>query len=142
MTVTPCTRIDEGFKAGRGAGKDRHGAFYLRTRHGEIAGMIGQALILLVGRVVLLIDDDEAQIAIGQENRRAGACNDTGAASGYFTPCPAALGRPDGRMPERWRHPKAVFKPRRNGLVRAISGSSTSTCASGSRRKSSAIASR
>ena len=38
-----------------------------RANHGHVAGVITHAVLLLVGRIVLLIDDDEAELGVGQE---------------------------------------------------------------------------
>ena len=39
----------------------------MAAHHGHVAGVIVNAVLLLVGLVVLFIDDDEAEIGIGQK---------------------------------------------------------------------------
>ena len=46
------------------------------AHHGHVAGIVEDAVFLLVGRVMLLVDDDQAEIFERQEQRRAGAGND------------------------------------------------------------------
>ena len=45
----------------------------MRAHHRHVAGVIMRAVLLLVGLVVLLIDDDQAEFGVGQEQRRARA---------------------------------------------------------------------
>ena len=48
----------------------------MRAHHRHVAGVIMRAFVLLVGLVVLLIDDDEPEIGVGQKQRRARADHD------------------------------------------------------------------
>ena len=52
-----------------------------------------RAVLLLVGRVVLFIDDDEAEIGIGQEQRRARADDHLHLVRGDRRPGARALAR-------------------------------------------------
>jgi len=45
----------------------------MAAHHRHVAGVVMHAVFLFVGRVVLLIDNDEAEIRIRQEQRRARA---------------------------------------------------------------------
>ena len=48
----------------------------MRAHHRHVAGMIMRAFVLLVGLVVLFIDDDQAQIGVRQKQRGARAHHD------------------------------------------------------------------
>ena len=64
----------------------RGGAF-----HGHVPGGIRQAILLLVGAVVFLVDDDQAEPGEGREHGRAGADEDAMLAAGAFVPNVEAL---------------------------------------------------
>ena len=71
----------------------------MRADHRHIARLIGDAVLLLVGLVVLLIDDDEAEIGEGQEQRRAGADHELRLVLGHRAPDAAAHRRRQPRVP-------------------------------------------
>ena len=71
----------------------------LRAHHRDVAGMILDALLLLEARLVRLVDDDQAELRIGQEQGRAGADHDPGLAGRDRPPGAAALRLPEARMP-------------------------------------------
>ena len=48
----------------------------MRAHHGHVAGVIVHALVLLVGLVVFLVDDDQPEIRVGKKQRRARADHD------------------------------------------------------------------
>jgi hypothetical protein len=64
-----------------------------RAHHGHVARVIAHAVLLLVGRVMLLVDDDEAEVGIRQEQRRPGAGNNTDLPGRYRGPGSGALTR-------------------------------------------------
>ena len=97
-----------------------------RAHHGHVAGVIGDAILLLVGAVVLLIDDDEAELRKGQEQRRARADNDLRLARSDGAP--DARARLRALTPEchsTGGAPKRAAKRATKGAVSAISGIST-----------------
>ena len=75
-----------------------------RPHHRHVAGVIDDAFILLVGRLVLLIDDDEAQVGEGQETAPS-ARPATTLASPFrrAAPDPGAAARRQAGMPFRRR---------------------------------------
>ena len=58
-----------GLDSGCGARKDDGAASEVRAHHGHIARMILDALLLLEARLMRFIDDNQAKVAIGQEQR-------------------------------------------------------------------------
>src|SRR5262249_52847455 len=44
----------------------------MATHHCHVAGVIVNAILLLVGGVMLLVDNDKAEIRVGKEERRPG----------------------------------------------------------------------
>ena len=70
-----------------------------RAHHRHVAGVIVHAVFLLVGRVVLLIDDDQAEVRIRQEQRRARADDHADLAGATAAPGARALARRQLRMP-------------------------------------------
>ena len=93
--------VGEGFQRGRGG--DQHGRRGAEpgADHGHVAGVVNDAFLLLEGGFVLLVDDDEAEVGEGKEQRRAGADDDGGGAIGDGAPGGAAgaggeVGVPDG----------------------------------------------
>ena len=75
--------------------------FDSRPHHRHVAGVIGDAFILLVGRLMLLIDDDQAQVGEGQEQRRPGAGHHAHVAFRRAAPDPRAAARRQAGMPFR-----------------------------------------
>ena len=57
--------------ARRRAAGDEHGAGLRGAALGHAARVVARVALVLVGRVVLLVDDDEADVAHGREDRRA-----------------------------------------------------------------------
>jgi hypothetical protein len=104
--------------------------------------VIDEAVLLLVGAVVLLIDDDQSEVVEGQVEGRAAPDDDAAAAGGDRVPEPAAALRADAGVPLRRQGAEAASKRASTAWVRAISGSSTSTWAVGSRARTAATASR
>ena len=58
--------IHHGLDRRRGGGEHNWNFRLARAHHRHVAGMIADAILLLVGRIVLLIDDDQAEIGIGR----------------------------------------------------------------------------
>ena len=77
-------------------------AFSIRpAHHRHVAGVVMDAVLLLVGGLVLLIDDDQAEIAVGQEQGRAGARHHLDVAGCDARIDPLALAAGDAGMPGR-----------------------------------------
>ena len=71
--VAALARIDFGFDRRRCRGQHDRNFGDMRAHHRHVAGVVMRALVLLVGLVVLFIDDDQSEIGIGQKQRRARA---------------------------------------------------------------------
>ena len=68
MRVTPARRIDIGFQRRRGAGQHDRAILDACAHHRHVAGVIDGAVFLLVGLLMLFIDDDEAELAKGRNS--------------------------------------------------------------------------
>ena len=102
MGVAAALGIDAGLQRGRRRGQDDRRVLDAPAHHRHVAGVIGDAVLLLVGGLVLLIDDDQAEIAIGQEQRRARAGHHRRLACGdrRLQPlAPARRSRPNATAP-------------------------------------------
>ena len=73
----------------------------MAAHHPHVARRIEGAFLLLVGKVVLLVDDDEAEIGKGQEQGRARSDDDLQPAGRDPAPDPLAGARRHLRMPFR-----------------------------------------
>ena len=82
-----------------------------RPHHSDIARMIMDAILLLEARLMRLVDDDQAQIGIGQEQRRACADGYGGGPVGDGAPVGAALRLPEAGMPRDRRYAEARREP-------------------------------
>ena len=71
----------------------------MAAHHRHVAGLVGDALLLLVALVVLLIDDDQPKIGEGQEQRRARADHELRLVLGDRAPDAAAQRRRHAGMP-------------------------------------------
>ena len=80
----------------------------MRTHHRHVAGVIVRAVVLLVSLVVLFIDDDEAEIGIGQEQRRARADHDRRLAGRDRRPIARAGARRQFGVPFQRTHAKTL----------------------------------
>ncbi len=97
--VAPAPRIDLGLERRRGRGEHDRRRVQPRAHHRHVARVIVHAVFLLVGRVVLLIDDDEAELLERQKQRRARPGDDLHFAARHRLPGARALARRDLRMP-------------------------------------------
>ena len=78
ITVAPAHGVDARFDRGRRRGENDRGLLHPRAHDRHVARVIADAVVLLVGAFMLLIDDDQPQIAKGQEQRRARADDHVG----------------------------------------------------------------
>ncbi len=109
MAVAATVGIDDGFQRGRGRRKDDREFSDRAIEHGHVAGVVGDAVILLVGAFMFLIDDDEAQLFPRQEKGGAGADDDFCFAAGNTAPDAFAFAGPQVGMPLGGLASKAGF---------------------------------
>ena len=108
--VAAARDVDDGFER-RGGGDQHNGDAGQRgAKHRHVAGLIAHPVLLFVGRVVLLVDNDQAQFGERQEQRRARADDDPRAAGGDGPPGVAPLSLSDIGMPLRRKGAKSVAK--------------------------------
>ena len=97
--ISPLQCIDPGFDRRRSGGKNDRKAVDMRAHHRHVACMVADAIFLLVGRVMLLIDNDEAEFLEGQEQRRTRAGYDAHTALRHLPPDTLAHTRRQVRVP-------------------------------------------
>ena len=105
--VAAAPRIDFGFERRRRRRQHHRDAGDVAAHHRHVAGVVAHAVFLLVGLVVLLIDDNQPEIGVGQKQRRARADHDRDFAVGDRLPGARALARRNFRMPFRRAHAEA-----------------------------------
>ena len=106
--VAALARIDLGLDRWRGRRQHDRDLCDMRAHHRHVAGMIVRAVVLLVGLVVLFIDDDQAEIGIGQKQRRARADHDRRLAGRDRRPVARAGARRQFGMPFQRTHAKTL----------------------------------
>ena len=108
--VPAAPRVDLAFDRGcRGREHDRN--FRLAaTYHRHVAGVVANAVLLLVGGIVLLIDHDQPEIGVGQEQRRARPDHHRNFAFRHRAPGAGAQTRRKLGMPFRRPHAEALGK--------------------------------
>src|SRR3546814_13617692 len=72
--------------------------------------MVGDAVLLLEGALVLLVDDDDAEIGIRQKQRRTRPDHPRSMAVGNRPPGGPPLRRGEVGVPQRRRHPDAPLE--------------------------------
>ena len=84
-----------GFHIGGGAAHHHHRAAASGQRQGDVAGVVvGRELRLLVGRLMLFVDDDDARVGYGCKQRAARTHDQVGGAvPGFATTGRNAGGR-------------------------------------------------
>ena len=105
--IAAAPRIDFGLERRRRRRQHDRDARNMAAHHRHVAGVVVHAVLLLVGRIVLLIDHDEAEIGVGQKQRRARADHDGDFAVGDRAPGARAPARRQFRMPFRRPHAEA-----------------------------------
>ena len=108
VRVAAAPRVHLGFDRRRRRGEHDRDFRLARAHHRHVAGVIAHAVLLLVGRVVLLIDHDQAEIGVGQEQRRARADHHRHLARRHRRPGARAHARRELRMPFRRPHAEAL----------------------------------
>ena len=84
--------------AGGGAGQQEQGPVLRRALPGHLVGRVAGRGFGAVGVLLLLVDDDEADVFQRREDRAAGAHHDIGAAVLDHLPLQKPLGMVEGRM--------------------------------------------
>ena len=94
---------------GRRRGRTQHERAAIAARHlgRHLARMVARAGPLLVARLVLLIDDDEAQVAERAKEGRTGTHDHAGRTAGDHVPLIQALASREARVEDRDRLAKA-----------------------------------
>ena len=108
LLVAAAPRVDFGFDRRRRRREHDRNTADAGAHHRHVAGVIAHAVLLLVGGVVLFIDDNEAEIGVGQEQRRARADRDRRLARRHRRPGARAQPLRELRMPFRRPHAEAL----------------------------------
>ena len=125
--VAPGFDIGQASRGGRGGNEHDRNARRSRAHDRHVARVVDHAVLLLKGGLVLLIDDDEAEIREGQEQRRSRADDDPRRSLGDRAPGRPALDMRQVGMPRRRLRAEARSKRCSHCAESAISGSSTRT---------------
>ena len=105
------------FQRRRGRAEHDHGAFHLAAHDGHVARVVARRLLLLVGVLVLLVHDDEAERFDRRKDGRARADDNARAALADLVPFVVALA--GGQMAVQHRHQRlqrAGAEPRLEAL--------------------------
>ena len=79
QSVTACTSLPVGLHSGRRTAKQCLGPMHASQHYRCVAGIVARSrILLLVGRLMLFVDNDESQRRKGQKHRRARTDNDLG----------------------------------------------------------------
>ena len=89
------------FERGGGGGEDHRNVLEPGPHHRHVAGVVLDAVFLLEGGLVRFVDDDEAEVGVGQEQRRAGADHHLRFAAGDPPPGAPALRGAEVAVPRR-----------------------------------------
>ena len=100
--------IGHGFQAGRGRDQDDRRRLQPGAYHGHVAGVVDHALLLLEGRFMFLVDDDEAETRERQKERGAGPDDDRRLSVRDGAPGAAPGGRGQVGVPDGRRHAEAA----------------------------------
>ncbi len=108
VAIASARGIGDGFERRGRRSEHRRDRAEMGADHGHVARLIDDALVLLERSVVLLVDDDEAELGERQEQRRARADDDADQAFGDAAPDRAPLGAAHFGMPQRRRAAEAA----------------------------------
>ena len=106
--VAPASRVDDGLDGGRRGREHDRDVGDARTHHRHVARVIMRAVLLLVDRVVLLIDHDQAEVGVREKQRGARADHDAHPARGDRRPGARALAGAELGMPFGRTHAEAL----------------------------------
>ena len=101
---------EHALRARRGAAEDEHGAGLRGAHLGDPAGVVARVTLVLVGALVLLVDDDQAKVAHRREHGRAGPDTDARLAAAQALPFVVALAHAERRVQHRHHVAKARLK--------------------------------
>ena len=87
-----------------------------RAHHRHVAGVVAHPVVLLEADFVRLVDHDQAELRIGQEQRRARADHDLRLAGDDRPPGVAPLGRLERGMPHHRRRAEALLEAPQEGF--------------------------
>ncbi len=107
--IAPGLGVDPRLDRGRGGGEHDRRLLEPRAHDAHVAGVVDDAVLLLVGALVLLVDDDQAEIGEGQKQRRARPDDRPRLPARDRAPGPLPLALGQARVP--FRRPRA--EPRR-----------------------------
>src|SRR3546814_16291001 len=99
MALAPRPYLREACERLGRARQDHRQPLEMPAHHLYVARVIMDAVLLLEARLVRLVDDDDAQLRIGQEKRRARTDDDLRIPAGDGMPRAAALGRTEATVP-------------------------------------------
>ncbi len=108
VAVAPRLGVDAGFERRGRRGQHHGGLLEAAAHHRHVAGVIAHAVVLLVGGLVFLVDDDEPEVGEGQEQRRARARHDLDVARRDAGPGPRPPPHRHAGMPFRRAHAEAL----------------------------------
>lgn len=104
--------VVQAFQGGRGrTEQDRH-VLQACAYQCQVAGVVAQAVLLFIGGVVFLVDDDQSRPLQWSEQRRTGADDDVGLAIPGGEPGVEALAVGQGRMQQGDARVEAAFETR------------------------------
>ncbi|MEY9106359.1 hypothetical protein ABH999_002555 [Bradyrhizobium yuanmingense] len=106
--IAVLARIDLGFHRRRRGGQHDRNFCDMSAHHRHVTGVVVHAVVLLVGLVVLLIDDDEAKIGVREKQRRTRADHDRRRTFGDRGPIARAGARGELGMPFDRPHAKTL----------------------------------
>jgi hypothetical protein len=100
--------VVQGLQRGRGTAQQHRHVERLAAHQGEVAGVVADAVLLLVAAVVLLVDHDQPGLGQRHEHRRARADDHPGLAAPGGGPDPGALAVGQTRVQRVHRHAEAA----------------------------------
>jgi hypothetical protein len=112
VRVAAGLRVVQRFQRRRGAAQHHRHAQCAGAHQGEIAGVVADAVLLLVAAVVLLVDDDMPGLRQRHEHRRARAHDHPRLPARGGQPDPRAFVVVQARMQRVHRHAEALAEAR------------------------------
>jgi len=112
VRVAPGLDVVQRLQRRRGAAEQHRHAHRLGPDQGEIAGVVADAVLLLVAGIVLFIDHDQPGLRQGREHRRTRADDDPCLSAPRRGPCPRALVVVEPRMKCMHGHAEAGAEAR------------------------------
>ena len=122
MAIAALRGIDAALDRRRRRDEDDGRFLDLAAHNGHVAGVVSDAVLLLIGALVFFIDDERCEIREGKKQRRARADDDLDFALGHARHSRARLRALTPECHSPGRAPKRAAKRPRNCAVSAISG--------------------